>query len=295
MAMAESISQSVADLRKVPSLRGVFRIVRSILSQHRTVEVAHGLACLATQRPGSILATSFDERASEAMGAVISDLSEGGAAAWRSRFPLVDRWLPHVATRAHGACRVGRFTVVGEYGERAARLFLLSADSVRCEDHYERCRGVRHIHCVLPVDRHHFLVSTGDTARYLDRWVIHKGRMRFERTLMRYLGGFTAGVRLGKDMYLGTDFSGRPNYLMRLSDRRRFYLPAGAFLHWIVRMEAVAGRYVAVLGKELDVLGGARSICIFDSREGCFVWTASVGEHVPFAKAAASCRKEDAG
>ncbi len=142
-----------------------------------------------------------------------------------------------------------------------------------------RCRPATII-CAAPacvtstaftLDDRRFLVATGDSSRFLDRWAINRGRLRFEKRLMRFLGGFTAAARVGDDIYLGTDFSGRPNYLMRLSDRRRFYLPAAAFLQWIVRMEAVAERYLVVLSKELDLLGGRKTICVFDAGSGGFV------------------------
>jgi hypothetical protein len=269
--MARSISQSVVEFRSAPSLALLLRVGGTIMAQRRTVEIAHGIGCLMASRPGSVLATEFAKGALERLERAAAQLAHASPEAWKARFPLIRRWLPQVGIRSHGACKVGEYTVVGEYGERAARLFLLSGDEMSACDDYMHCPGVRHIHCVHPIDDSRFLVSTGDSARFLDRWVIERGKLRVEKRLMRYFGGFTAAARVGDEIYLGTDFSGRPNYLMRLSDHRRFYLPAIAFRQWIVRMEAIAGRYILVLSKELDLLGSARAISVFDARDNCFV------------------------
>jgi hypothetical protein len=269
--MAPPISQRVLELRNAPSPARLYRLVATILAQRRTVEVAHGLACWTIHRPAPVVMTEFGEDLSSRLLRAAAQLAGATPAAWKGRFPHIRRWLPQIVIRSHGACRVGDFTVVGEYGERAARLFLLSGDALRSRDDYVHCAGVRHIHCVHPLDDRRFLVTTGDSSRFLDRWVIERGRLRFDKRLMRFLGGFTAAARVGGEIYLGTDYSGRPNYLMRLSDHRRFYLPADGYLQWIVRMEVVADRYVLVLSKELDLLGSARAISIFDAGSDCFV------------------------
>lgn len=88
---------------------------------------------------------------------------------------------------------------------------------------------------------------------------------------MRCFGGFTAAATVGAEVYLGSDFSSRPNYLLRLSDHRKFFLPDDAFRRYVYFMEAVDDRYLVVASKDLAILGGARSVSIFDAALECFV------------------------
>ncbi|MEA3014403.1 MAG: hypothetical protein QOD42_2948 [Sphingomonadales bacterium] len=267
----KALTQILSDFRTRPSPSALVRAARAIFAQGRAIETAYGAACFMARRPSAETATGFAAPLRRAVTRMRTESVERALLRWRAALPLLDRWIAEVPIRFHGAARVGAFTAAGEYGEGAPRLFLLSPRGMTISDHYAHNPGVRHVHCVHPLGPDSFLVATGDSCKYLDEWRIEDGCLVFAGTRMRFLGGFTAAGTAAGEVYLGSDFTSRPNYLLRLRDRRKFFMPAPAFLHYVYRLEVVADRYVVAAGKSLDIAGGARSISVFDAKAERFV------------------------
>lgn len=247
-----------------------------VVKQHRLVEVLYGcmLFFVAPRRPAvpddtwkSLISSVGTEPS--AQDVCLDDL--------RGMYPDV---LGHGPSPSSDDFRVrinpcsvaanANYVVAGEYGDASPRLFLLSREGVRSFHCYDSDSRVRHIHCCTFLDAQHLLVSTGDSAKYLDRYVIRNGSLEREARLCRWLGGFTAAAHVNGDVYLGTDYSERPNYLWRLRDRKKFFYPGASYTRYTSTMQVVSGRYVLV---RISSLFDSRTChCVFDSRLERFVY-----------------------
>jgi hypothetical protein len=114
-------------------------------------------------------------------------------------------------------------------------------------------------------------VSTGDTRKFLDLWTVSRGGMSFTRRLRQRLAGFTAAVEVNGDYFFGSDFSSRPNFIETLGGRRYFF-PEKAYKLRADLFYAFFDRYIAAINKELDVLGGRRTLSVFDTVKEEFVF-----------------------
>lgn len=268
--MGETITETVLRFWKQPGLKAFYEAVQKISEQRRLVEAVYGASQLALRKPGALQRCEIPSNVLSCAEHILL-YEKHLLDQYKSQYPLIDRWIAEIPIRLHGVTQCGDSTIAGEYGEDRARLFLLTEERSTVCDYYDREPGVRHIHFVHALDERRFLVSTGDSKRVLDVWRIADGHLRLERRLMSRLAGFTSVATLGGETYLGTDFSSRPNYLLRLSDRRKFFLPKEAFLKWIWLIEPVENRFLVIGSQALDPIGGARSVSIFDAALGCFV------------------------
>jgi hypothetical protein len=267
----KTISGRMLDFRETWHVAPLVKAVSQIISEGRVIEAVYGVWCFAVAYPSSLegheIADDID------VIALLdpkhkSNLSVGHYAKLYPRFPWSEM-SPHWRFRGHGVADCGRWLLAGEYGSPGARLFLLTPDRVRVNSFYETCMGVRHIHAVHMLDEQNFVVTTGDSRKFLDLWSIENGELFFKRRLMSYFGGFTACARVGRDHYFGTDFSSRPNYIYRLRDRKKFYFPRPAFTMCANRFLPVADRFIVCQSRH-EVFGGS-ALTIFDAASERFV------------------------
>lgn len=155
--------------------------------------------------------------------------------------------------------------VVGEYGDGSRIFYGHSGRELSVEPFYEADPLVKHIHVIHRLDAERLAICTGDAGKHLDIWRIGEGGFRFERRLLEKFAGFTAATLVSGDHYFGSDFTGRPNYLLRLSDGKKFPFPDRNFTHYAVKFQAFEERYVLGVTKQLDVLGGQRGWFVFDT------------------------------
>jgi hypothetical protein len=120
-------------------------------------------------------------------------------------------------------------------------------------------------------DAEEFLVATGDGAKVLDLWVESRGEVRFVRRLRKYLAGFTAAARVNSEYYFGSDFSGRPNFIETL-DGTKYFFPLRAYKLFVIAFYTFLDRYIVSVNRELKILGGRRTLSIFDAVEKTFVF-----------------------
>lgn len=209
---------------------------------------------------------------------------------WRSILKEIDPKLGHTFTR-EGLCEMfgGEFaqlpgdfqgtrwscilfqkgyTLVGEYFE-GKRVFLVRPDSCKVGEHYLGEPDVRHIHSIIESDRG-ILVSTGDARKALDQWQIRAGNPVFEKRIRKHSAGFTAAATAGERVYLGTDFSSRPNWIETLSGKK-IPFPAKAYRCYTEAMQTIENRYVVSVNKNM-LSGGVKVCSIFDSQEDRFVF-----------------------
>jgi SAM-dependent methyltransferase len=248
--------------------RYLFQALIAIVRQGRIGETLYGVFCLATRRPATV--NAIQDLRSVIKSCLIT--AEAIMARNRSTAQQLSAivGLPPTLVRPELIVRTSCGYVVGEYSVvgRSARLFHVVDGVAHASSYYDRCTGVRHLHSIAPVGDDRLLVSTGDSSKYLDEWHIRQGRLVFVRRLMKRLAGFTAYACVGSAIYFGTDFSERPNYLFRLQDRRKFFLPLPAFRQFVVSMVAHEDRYLVCRCRSLS---GAASLAIFDVQAECFV------------------------
>ena len=83
----------------------------------------------------------------------------------------------------------------------------------------------------------------------LDIWRVAPSGMQFSKRVMRLFGGFTGTARVKGDDYFASDWSGRPNYLLRLRQKKKFFFPQPAFTRFVWRMKAFDSRYILCVHK----------------------------------------------
>lgn len=246
--------------------------VIGIVRQGRVAEAAYGAFCLAVRRPMAVDSAGQDAGVIDA-GRQLAKRAATGIAEVDAELAAIGGLPPGFKSRPQLIVRTADGHVVGEYTHvgRSARLLHVADGATRVIDYYDKHRRVRHLHSIALVGDDKLLISTGDAAKYLDEWQLRDRKLVFRRRVMRYFAGFTAHASAGGALYFGTDFSERPNYLLRLHDRRKFFLPQPAFLQFVYAMTAYRDRYIACC---CGSLYGAASVAIFDTRVERFIYCA---------------------
>lgn len=186
--------------------------------------------------------------------------------------PLDSGRLPadFAGARREAIARTPGAVVIGEYGEARKRLCLVTAGGCHVATLYEDDPRVRHIHAVHAAGDGEVVVTTGDSARYLDRWRIDGPQLVFVRREARSLAGHTAIARVGGRLFLGSDWSSRPNHI-ETDDGRRYPVPRPASYMYAVAFHVPDGRHLVTLHTSLSVFGGRRAVSVFDTQARRFV------------------------
>lgn len=174
-------------------------------------------------------------------------------------------------TRVTNLVDFGDRLLIGEYSTpRSARLVVASARGCDVCDFYVKDPGVRHIHAIHRMrGSDDLIVTTGDTRKYLDHWTMGERGPAFVRRARKRHAGHTALVELGGRVWMGTDFSSRPNWLETL-DGGRWFFPEPARRMFVLLLHAHLDRYLAVLSTEITP-EGRHVLSIFDTHREAFV------------------------
>lgn len=164
------------------------------------------------------------------------------------------------------------FLIIGEYGDRAKRLALVTKGSCAISDHYEDDPLVDHIHAVYKLrSSGAIFVTTGDTSKALDLWSLREDRLEFLRRLKSRTAGYTAIAEAGGHCYFGTDFSSRPNYIETLGGQKYFF-PQKAYRMYVLSFRQYQDRYLLSINRRISALGGGSTLSIFDTAQKDFVF-----------------------
>lgn len=272
------ITAHLQKFRETRSLRYLVRAVLLVVQQQRIIELLYGVYCTLFHR-ASTVSPIADETALIAVIKEKTLLVHQGAL---SRAQLIERYgsrfkvelLPddfHSA-RWESIWEEGdEFLIIGEYGE-GGRLALVTTTACVLNQHYQQIRGVRHIHSVERYKSSgEFLVATGDTKKFLDLWALQNGQICFVRRLREHLAGFTAAIEVNGEHYFGTDFSSRPNYITTLHGAKYFF-PSKAYKLYVTAFYSFFGRYIVSVNNELRVVGGRKTLSVFDTVEQRFIY-----------------------
>jgi hypothetical protein len=248
--------------------------IRLIVSQGRLSELLFSLYCLLTLRPGKVKKALRNNE--------ILDLMANAQRSFSQIYLLRQKSLSEINMRLdirdkikecliHGYAVQGGSTLLGEYADDSAMIILYSSEGVRTFSPYEDDPGVRHIH-LLHLHDDAIFVATGDSRKYLDKFHFDSGELRFVRRILKRFGGFTAACSIGKHLYLGTDFSNRPNYIYCLQTGEKFGFPRPAFYQYCVLMLRIEERLILCLNISPPYAPPKKTVSIFDSESKRYVF-----------------------
>jgi hypothetical protein len=272
------ITAHLQEFRKTRSLRCLGRALILIMQQQRMIELLYGVYCTLFHRASRVSPLENETALISVIKEKTASLHQGAL----SRAQLVERYgtrfkvelLPEDfrSARWESIWEEGdEFLLIGEYGE-GGRLALVTMTACLINEHYQYVRGVRHIHSVEPYGScGEFLVATGDTKKFLDLWAHHNGEIRFVRRLRSHLAGFTAAIQVNGEYYFGTDFSSRPNYITTLRGEK-FFFPRKAYKLYATAFYSFFGRYIVSINNELRVVGGRKTLSVFDTVQQEFIY-----------------------
>jgi len=271
------ITAHVQQFRATGNPSALFKALTLVVRQHRTLELISGAYCTLFHPPSAVrrghrdsaLATMLRDNSAIAPQGTLT--REGIVERYGGRFSLAALPRDFHSARAESVCENGNHLVIGEYGESPRIAYVTPSDCVVSE-HYRRVPGVRHIHSIESYgDSGEFLVATGDSRKFLDLWVASGGKARFVRRLKKHLAGFTAAIRVNGEYYFGTDFSSRPNWIETLAGARYFF-PQKAYRLHVTDFHALMDRYLLAINTELVVVGGRKTLSIFDTFSRRFIY-----------------------
>ncbi|WP_252059292.1 hypothetical protein [Acinetobacter sp. AHP123] len=144
------------------------------------------------------------------------------------------------------------FKIYVEYGLPGARIVFKNNGIMKIYDPYKDDHGVYHIHNIIHLYDDKFLVSTGDSSKYLDEFVINENECKVIKRYLKHLGGFTASIDMNGCILMGTDFSCRPNYIFNFTSREKYFLPKEAWLEYIIDIERIDLNFIEVFTKRLN-------------------------------------------
>lgn len=161
--------------------------------------------------------------------------------------------------------------IIGEYGENS-RIVYVTSESCVLSDHYRQVRGVRHIHSIERYGNSgEFLVSTGDSRKFLDLWIASNGQLNVVKRLRKRLAGFTAAVCVNGEYYFGTDFSSRPNFIETL-DGTKYFFPEKAYTLFVIAFQPLLDSYIVSFNTELRIAGSRKTLSVFDTVKQRFIF-----------------------
>jgi hypothetical protein len=271
------ITAQVEQFRATGNLLILVKALTLVVRQHRTRELILRAYCSLVHSPSAVRGGNQDS----AVAWMLRDTSAMAPQGTLTRQRIVERYgrrfsvasLPRDfhSARAESVCDNGDHLIIGEYGE-SPRIACVTRSACLVSEHYCQVAGVRHIHSIQRYgDSGDFLVSTGDSKKFLDLWVAGGSQPMFVRRLRKHMAGFTAAIRVNGEYYFGTDFSGRPNWIETMGGSRYFF-PQKAYRLQVTDFHAFLDRYLLVFNTELLVVGGRKTLSIFDTLSRHFIY-----------------------
>jgi hypothetical protein len=248
------------------------------LRQGRATELLYGAYCALLHGPSPVTG----EVGGDLLAAIDGFRRSGSHDVTLSRDELIRKFaadfdvrsLPEdfVAARCEGIVTHDNLLIIGEYSLQSARVAIVTRDSCVVNDYYNRLPGVCHIHLIHshgPPGE--LVVATGDTRKLLDLWAVDGANLRFIGRIRKRLAGHSAACTVKGALYLGTDFSCRPNYIETLRGKKYFF-PRQAYTKYTVAFLPVLDRYIFSINTDLQAFGGRRVLSVFDTATERFVY-----------------------
>jgi len=266
-----SITDFITAFRSNKNIINLIKALFLILRQKRAHELIYGVFCDLAYRPSPIKRgydNFFLGQIMESAERFICEsqfLSRSELVQVFSKDFAVD-FLPNdfAGCRREGMVHAKRFLIIGEYGDNSSRVFYITHKTCDIIDFYNHVTGVKHIHLIHRYENPgEFLISTGDSKKLLDLWTIVDGKIRFTKRIKKYIAGYTAAIKVNGKLFLGTDFSNRPNYIETLKGEKYFF-PKKAYKQYVVTFYSLLNRYIVSINAEMVPFGGNKTLSIFD-------------------------------
>ncbi len=170
------------------------------------------------------------------------------------RLPIGDS--THLIARRQAVSRENGLLIAGEYGKPGARLLVVSQGTGQVYQPFQGDTGVQHIHAIANLKGPYYLISTGDTSKRLDVLRISDNECTLTKTIFSSLAGFTAISVVDDEIWLGSDFSERVNFIARLSSNLdlcfTYYLPRNCVREFVISISPYGQHELLVITARLN-------------------------------------------
>lgn len=272
----------MAEFKKTKNPFPLIKAIILIVRQGKIDEVVFAIYCLLFFKPSKVFVPK-DEELEECMKMVKTAAALYKERSFFTREQLVEcfgdnfkvRDLPPEFTgcRIQSIVQINNVLIVGDYGttNASATVAIISKETCTINNFYNQLPGVLHIHSIHLFNESELLISTGDTKKLTDLWVIEANDIKFKKRIRRYLAGYTGAVKIKNQHYFGSDFSGRPNFIETL-DGKRYFFPSKAYRMYVEAFYAFPDRYIASINVDLFSLGNQKTLSIFDTINQQFIF-----------------------
>lgn len=276
-----SIAQCIAEFKKTKNPFHLIKAIIRIIRQGKIDEVAFGIYCLLFFKPSKVVRN--DDELAECMNMVKTAAALYKERSFFTRDQLIEsfgdkfnvRALPigFTGCRIESIVQINNLLIVGDYGttNASATIAIISQETCTINNFYNQLPGVLHIHSIHLFNESELLISTGDTKKLTDLWVIGGNDIKFKKRMRRYLAGYTGAIKVKNQHYFGSDFSGRPNFIETL-DGERYFFPSKAYRMYVEAFYVFSNRYIASMNMELYSLGNRKTLSIFDTVKRQFIF-----------------------
>ena len=272
-----SISEHIAGFRDSKSILSLIKATGLLLKQRRSIELLYGIYCGLYHHPSPILNDNIDDFR-KFLGS-FRDFDVKSFYLHRSEliktfgkdFAVSSLPADFHGARTEGIALFNGLLIIGEYAINSSRIAIVTADACHINDQYNSISGVRHIHSIHKKDdAGHIFITTGDSRKMLDLWLIKENRLEFVERIKKRFAGYTAIVSLNGRYYFGSDFSRRPNYIETL-DGKKYFFPSKAYKMQADAFFPFLNRYIISVNKEIH-FGDRKALTVFDTVEEKFVF-----------------------
>lgn len=228
----------------------IFQIIFGVVRERRVIEFIWGIYCFV--RYNAKKSINYERKLHEVKF---------------SKFKILNISGEEIVSRSW-VCNNDSMVYV-EYGKPGSRIIFKNNQVLKIYDPYKEDRRVYHIHDIIKISKDKYLISTGDSSKYLDEFVVNENECRLLKRHLKYLGGFTASIEVNSSILMGTDFSCRPNYIFNFETREKYFLPKEAWLEYIIDIQRKSSNSIEIITKRLSREIGHK--LIFDINSKSFV------------------------
>ncbi len=277
----ESIANWITIFKKTKNPFYLIKAILLIVRQRKIDEVAFGIYCELFFKPSKVFVRNGAER-EECMNMARTAADLYKERPFFSRDQLIEYFgdkfkvsaLPPGFTgcRTESIVQINNVLIVGDYGttDASATVAIISKDTCTINNFYNQLPGVLHIHSIHLFNESELLISTGDTKKLTDLWIVEGNDIKFKKRIKRYLAGYTGAIKVNNQHFFGSDFSGRPNFIETLEGERYFF-PSKAYRMYVQAFYAFSDRYIASINVDLGCLGDQTTLSIFDTVHKQFI------------------------
>jgi hypothetical protein len=171
--------------------------------------------------------------------------------------------------RASSVLRTEDAIIAAEYGQPGARILVRTRNGDQLFNPYHGDDGVWHIHALLFLEDGSYFVTTGDKRKYFDLIRLSKHGCAIEQRIERLGAGYTGMVQHMSGIWVGSDFSQRANFIKKVGERRKYFLPKSCIKDFIVSIGLHDNSTIIVITRTLNHYCG--HVLLFDTDKRAFV------------------------